>query len=269
MLPHYSRTKGLTNSPYHARNLDSAMTLRDKTALITAAGQGIGLATARRFRDEGARVIATDIDITPLAEEPGIEAHVLDVTDPAAIARLRDTLPRLDILFNCAGMVPAGSVLECERALWQRSFDLNVTSMFDMTRAFLPAMREAGGSIINMASLASSVKGVPNRCAYGASKAAVIGLTKSIAADYMGDGIRCNAICPGTVDSPSLHERIATQAAAEHRSEDDVMADFIARQPMGRLGNANEVAALAAWLASDESAFITGTAQLIDGGWAN
>ncbi len=161
------------------------MRLENKTALITAAGQGIGRATVARYRAEGARVIATDIDIAPLADEPGIEVHALDVTDPAAIAALRDALPDLDILFNCAGMVPAGTVLTCERELWQASFDLNVTSMFDMIRAFLPGMRKAGGSIINMSSLASSAKGVPNRCAYGASKAAVIGLTKSIAADYM------------------------------------------------------------------------------------
>lgn len=245
------------------------MKLKNKTALITAAGQGIGRATAVRFRDEGARVIATDITIAPLADEPGIEVHELDVTDPAAIDRLRDELPRLDVLFNCAGMVPAGALLDCDRESWQRCLDLNVTSMFDMTRAFLPGMREAGGSIINMASLASSIKGIPNRCAYGMSKAAVIGLTKSIAADYMADGVRCNAICPGTVASPSLHERIAAQAAEQGRSKDEVLDEFIARQPMGRLGDPNEIAALAAFLASDEAAFITGTAQLIDGGWAN
>ncbi|MGB7757287.1 MAG: SDR family oxidoreductase [Salinisphaera sp.] len=245
------------------------MRLENKTALITAAGQGIGRATVARFRAEGARVIATDIDIAPLADESGIEVHALDVTDPAAIAALRDALPDLDILFNCAGMVPAGTVLTCERELWQASFDLNVTSMFDMIRAFLPGMRKAGGSIVNMSSLASSAKGVPNRCAYGASKAAVIGLTKSIAADYMADGIRCNAICPGTVDSPSLRQRIAAQAAEQGRTEAEVLDDFIARQPMGRLGRPDEIAALATYLASDESAFITGTAQLIDGGWAN
>lgn len=245
------------------------MRLDNKTALITAAGQGIGRATVARFQAEGARVIATDIDTRSLVDEPGIEVHALDVTDPDAIERLRDQLPTLDVLFNCAGMVPSGTVLDCEHDVWQRSFDLNVTAMFDMVRAFLPGMRESGGSIINMSSVASSLKGVPNRCAYSASKAAVIGLTKSIAADYMGDGIRCNAICPGTVDSPSLRGRIATQAAEQNRSETEVLNDFIARQPMSRLGDPNEIAALAAFLASDESSFITGTAQLIDGGWAN
>lgn len=245
------------------------MKLHDKTALITAASQGIGRATVARFKAEGARVIATDIDIDPLCDEPGIELYQLDVTDPEAINRLKNELPRLDVLFNCAGMVAAGNVLDCERSVWQRSFELNVTAMFDMIRAFLPDMLEAGGSIINMASLASSTKGVPNRCAYGASKAAVIGLTKSIAADYIGLGIRCNAICPGTVDSPSLHGRIAAQAEREGTSEAAVFDAFVARQPMGRLGKTAEIAALATFLASDESAFITGTAQLIDGGWAN
>lgn len=245
------------------------MKLHNKTALITAASQGIGRATVARFRAEGARVIATDIDIAPLRDEPGIEVHQLDVTDPQAIDRLKQELPRLDVLFNCAGMVPAGDVLDCERAVWQRSFELNVTAMFDMVRAFLPDMLEVGGSIINMASLASSIKGVPNRCAYGASKAAVIGLTKSIAADYIGNDIRCNAICPGTVDSPSLRERIAAQAEREGTSQAAVFDAFVARQPMGRLGRADEIAALATFLASDDSAFITGTTQLIDGGWAN
>lgn len=245
------------------------MRLDNKTALVTAAGQGIGRAAAARFRAEGAHVIATDINIEPLVNESGIDLHRLDVTDPQAITRLRDELPAVDILFNCAGRVPSGDVLNCDRLDWQRSFELNVTSMFDMVQAFLPGMRDSGGSIINMASLASSVKGVPDRCAYGASKAAVIGLTKSIAADYMTEGIRCNAICPGTVDSPSLHERIAAQAAVQDRDEAAVLDEFVARQPMGRLGRPEEVAALAAFLASDEAAFITGTAQLIDGGWAN
>lgn len=242
--------------------------LENKTALITAAAQGIGRATVERFRAEGARVIATDIDIGPLAGETDIETYPLDVTDPEAITALALVLPPLDVLFNCAGMVPTGDILHCGRSTWQRTFDLNVTSMFDMIHAFIGYM-PPGSSIINMASLASSVKGVRERCAYGASKAAVIGLTKSVAADFMTAEIRCNAICPGTVDSPSLRERIAAQAAAEGRSEALVRNEFIARQPMARLGTPDEIAALAAFLASDESAFITGTAQLIDGGWAN
>ncbi|WP_018915631.1 SDR family oxidoreductase [Vreelandella zhanjiangensis] len=246
------------------------MRLKNKTALITAAANGIGRASVERFVAEGARVFATDIDISTLQDMPGVEAYRLDVTDSQAINELAATLPDLDILFNCAGMVPGGTVLECDEATWQRSMDLNVTSMFYTLQAFLPGMlSKGGGSIINMASLASSVKGVANRCAYGASKAAVIGLTKSVAADFMTQGVRCNAICPGTVESPSLKQRIAEQAGREGRSEADVLASFIARQPMGRLGRVEEVAALATFLASDESQFITGTAQLIDGGWAN
>lgn len=246
------------------------MRLNNKTALITAAANGIGRASVERFVAEGARVFATDIDIASLEEMPGVEAYRLDVTDSQAISDLAASLPALDILFNCAGMVPGGTVLECDEATWQRSMDLNVTSMFYTLQAFLPGMLlKGGGSIINMASLASSVKGVANRCAYGTSKAAVIGLTKSVAADFMTQGVRCNAICPGTVESPSLKQRIADQARREGRSESEVLASFIARQPMGRLGRVEEVAALAAFLASDESQFITGTAQLIDGGWAN
>lgn len=246
------------------------MRLKNKTALITAAGQGIGRATAERFLAEGARVIATDINIEPLQDLDGAEVYSLDVTDASAIQPLTESLPKLDILFNCAGMVPSGSILECDDTTWQRSLSLNVTSMFHMIQAFLPGMLEqGGGSILNMASLASSVKGVPNRFAYGTTKAAVVGLTKSIAADYMTQSIRCNAICPGTVESPSLHQRIAEQASRENRSEEEVMNAFISRQPMGRLGKAEEVAALATFLASDEAAFVTGTTQLIDGGWGN
>ena len=246
------------------------MRLKNKTALITAAANGIGRASVERFVAEGARVFATDIDIATLQDMPGVEAYRLDVTDSQAINDLAASLPALDILFNCAGVVAGGTVLECDEATWQRSMDLNVTSMFYTLQAFLPGMLlQGGGSIINMASLASSVKGVANRCAYGASKAAVIGLTKSVAADFMTQGVRCNAICPGTVESPSLKQRIAEQASKEGRSEAEVLASFIARQPMGRLGRVEEVAALAAFLASDESQFITGTAQLIDGGWAN
>lgn len=246
------------------------MRLKNKTALITAAGQGIGRATVERYLAEGARVIATDINIEPLKDLSGAEVYSLDVTDAEAIKNLAASVPRLDVLFNCAGMVPSGSILECDDATWERSFSLNVTSMFHMIQAFLPGMLEqGGGSILNMASLASSVKGVPNRFAYGTTKAAVVGLTKSIAADYMTQGIRCNAICPGTVESPSLHQRIAEQASRENRSEKEVMDAFISRQPMGRLGKAEEVAALATFLASDEAAFVTGTTQLIDGGWGN
>lgn len=246
------------------------MKLNNKTALITAAANGIGRASVERFVAEGARVFATDIDIATLKDIPGVEAYHLDVTDSQAINDLAASLPALDILFNCAGMVAGGTVLECDEATWQRSMDLNVTAMFYTLQAFLPGMLlKGGGSIINMASLASSVKGVANRCAYGTSKAAVIGLTKSVAADFMTQGVRCNAICPGTVESPSLKQRIAEQARREGRSESEVLASFIARQPMGRLGRVEEVATLAAFLASDESQFITGTAQLIDGGWAN
>ncbi|MGP9806666.1 SDR family oxidoreductase [Halomonas sp. AOP12-C2-37] len=246
------------------------MRLKNKTALITAAANGIGRASVERFVAEGARVFATDIDISSLENMPGVEAYRLDVTDSQAIHELASSLPALDILFNCAGMVAGGNILECDEASWQRSMDLNVTSMFHTLQAFLPGMlNNGGGSIINMASLASSIKGVPNRCAYGTSKAAVIGLTKSVAADFMTQGIRCNAICPGTVESPSLKQRIAEQARQEGRSDADVLEAFKARQPMGRLGRVEEVAALATFLACDESQFITGTTQLIDGGWAN
>ncbi|HET8790262.1 MAG TPA: SDR family oxidoreductase [Modicisalibacter sp.] len=246
------------------------MRLANKTALITAAGQGIGRATAERFVAEGARVIATDIDAGKLEGLRGAEAHVLNVTDAEAVQRLAAELPNLDILFNCAGMVPGGTILECSEQDWERAHALNATSMYRMIKAFLPGMlKNGGGSIINMSSLASSIKGIPNRFAYGTTKAAVIGLTKAVAADFMTQGIRCNAICPGTVESPSLHERIAEQARQQGRDTTDVFADFVARQPMGRLGRADEIAALAVHLASDESAFITGTAQLIDGGWAN
>ncbi|PAU79493.1 SDR family oxidoreductase [Halomonas salipaludis] len=245
--------------------------LNNKTALITAAGNGIGHAAARRFAAEGARVIATDIDADALATlhtTAGIETRRLDVTDSAQIATLVAELERIDVLFNCAGYVADGSLLECEESAWQRSFELNVTAMFHLTRAVLPGMIDAGGgSVINMASVASSLKGVPNRCAYGASKAAVIGLTKSIAADYVGHGIRCNAICPGTVESPSLRQRIRLQAERQGRDEASVFAEFEARQPLGRLGRAEEIAALACYLAADESGYTTGTTHTIDGGW--
>ncbi|MGM0701511.1 MAG: SDR family oxidoreductase [Pseudomonadota bacterium] len=247
------------------------MRLKDKTALITAAGQGIGRAAALRFAAEGARVIATDIDdekLQDLGDAKGIEIRRLDVLDAPAVEALAGELPPLDVLFNCAGFVAGGSLLTGSDADWELSLALNVTAMARLTRTLLPAMIEhGGGSIINMASVASSLKGVPNRCAYGTTKAAVIGLTKSIAADFIDRGIRCNAICPGTVDSPSLRQRIREQAHQQGRAEDEVRAEFLARQPLGRLGTPEEIAALATYLAADESAYTTGTAQVIDGGW--
>lgn len=245
------------------------MRLKAKKALITAAAQGIGRATVAAFAAEGAEVIATDIQAAALSTLQGVTTHVLDVTDPLAISALAEKIGRIDILFNCVGYVDSGSVLETSEKNWDFSWSLNVTSMFYMIRAFLPGMLAAGhGSIINMSSVASSLKGVPNRCAYGTTKAAVIGLTKSIAADYVSQGIRCNAICPGTVQSPSLDQRILAQAAIQKRAEAEVRAEFIARQPMGRVATAAEIAALAVYLASDESTFTTGTAQIIDGGWS-
>ena len=248
--------------------------LNGKIALITAAAQGIGRASVEAFVREGATVIATDINADLLADSfaqlSGCTTRRLDVTDSAAVKALAQEIGTIDVLFNCAGYVHSGSILDCDEAAWDFSFDLNVTSMYRTIRAFLPGMLERnGGSIINMASAASSVKGVPNRFAYGASKAAVIGLTKALAADYVAQGIRCNAICPGTVESPSLRERIANQAKQNHASEEDVRRAFVARQPLGRVGKPEEIAALAVYLASDESAFTTGTSQLIAGGWSN
>lgn len=241
-----------------------------KVALVTAAGNGIGRATALRFQQEGARVIATDINESALQGLPGCQVLRLDVTDSDAINVLVGEIGGIDVLFNCAGFVDSGSILECSRKAWNFSFELNVSSMYEMCKAVLPGMLEQGrGSIINMSSVASSVKGVPNRFAYGATKAAVIGLTKAIAADFVGSGVRCNAICPGTVDSPSLEERIKAQAKEQNLSADQVRDAFVARQPMGRIGSPTEIAALATYLASDEAAFTTGTAQVIDGGWSN
>ncbi|MCP3727639.1 SDR family oxidoreductase [Paraburkholderia sp. CNPSo 3272] len=243
--------------------------LAGKTALITAAGQGIGYAAAELFAREGARVIATDLRIDALAALP-VEARKLDVLDGAAITSLAQELGAIDVLFNCAGFVHAGSILEASEEDWDFAFDLNAKAMYRTIRAFLPGMlAKGGGSIINMSSAASSVKGVPNRFVYGASKAAVIGLTKAVAADFVTRGIRCNAICPGTVSSPSLEERIAAQAAAQGTSVDAARAAFVARQPMGRVGKPEEIAALALYLASDESGFTTGQAHVIDGGWSN
>lgn len=244
--------------------------LKGKTALVTAAGQGIGLATALAFAGEGARVIATDINLPQGDGLRGCQLRHLDVTDAAAIAALAAEVGTVDILFNCAGFVHSGTILECDERAWDFSFDLNARAMYRMMRAFLPGMlAQRAGSIINMASVASSVKGAPNRFVYGASKAAVIGMSKAVAADFVTQGVRCNAICPGTVESPSLTQRIAAQAQASGQSVADVSAAFAARQPMGRVGRAAEIAALAVYLASDESAFTTGIAHVIDGGWSN
>ncbi|MCV6587021.1 MAG: SDR family oxidoreductase [Marinibacterium sp.] len=241
--------------------------LAGKTALVTAAAQGIGRASVERLAAEGAQVIACDINETALAELApldGVTTRVLDVTDGDAVAAAVADLPTLDVLFNCAGYVAAGSILDCDERDWDFSFDLNVKAMYRLTKLVLPGMLDnGGGSIINMSSVASSMKGVPNRFVYCASKAAVIGMTKAIATDFITSGIRCNAICPGTVDSPSLHDRL--RATGDY---DQAMKDFIARQPMGRIGRADEIATLAAYLASDDSAFTTGQTFAIDGGWS-
>jgi len=243
------------------------MNLANKRVLITAAAQGIGRASVLAFQAAGAHVIATDLQIEALQDIPGIKALKLDVTNPSAIDAIRQEVGTLDVLFNCAGYVHSGALLDCDEQAWQFSFDLNVTAMYRMIRAFLPGMLAAGGgSIVNMASVASSVKGVPNRFAYTASKAAVIGLTKSVATDYVSKGIRCNAICPGTVDSPSLRQRIAEQAREQGRTEAEVYQAFVDRQPMGRIGTPEEIARLALYLASDASAYTTGGVHVIDGG---
>jgi 2-keto-3-deoxy-L-fuconate dehydrogenase len=244
--------------------------LKGKTAVVTAAGQGIGRATAQAFAREGARVVATDINPGQLATLEGCDVRVLDATDAAAIEALAREIGSADILFNCAGFVHAGTILACGEEDWDFSFELNVRSMYRMIRAFLPAMLAQGsGSIINMASIASSVRAVPNRFVYSTTKAAVIGLTKSVAADFVTSGVRCNAICPGTIESPSLRQRIEAQARDSGQAVDDVTRAFAARQPMGRVGRPDEIAALAVYLASDDSAFTTGAVHVIDGGWSN
>jgi 2-keto-3-deoxy-L-fuconate dehydrogenase len=242
--------------------------LAGKVAVLTAAAAGIGRATAQAFAREGARVIATDIDVDGLA---GLDAdkRKLDVRSTEAVAALARDIGAIDILFNCAGFVHHGTVLDCSDADWDFSFDLNVKSMHRTIRAFLPGMIEKGqGAIVNIASGASSVRGIPNRHVYGASKAAVIGLTKAVAADFIRKGVRCNAICPGTIESPSLDGRIAALSRSSGQPIEKVRQAFVDRQPMGRLGRPEEVAALAVYLASDESAFATGQIYLIDGGFA-
>ncbi|WP_136660509.1 SDR family oxidoreductase [Nitratireductor sp. XY-223] len=241
--------------------------LDGKTALVTAAGQGIGRASALAMQTEGARVFATDINEEALSalKAEGLEAFRLDVRDPQSINQAAEKTGPPDVLFNCAGYVANGTILDCDEDDWDFSFDLNVKAMYRMIRRFLPDMLEnGGGSIINMSSVASSVIAAPNRFVYGASKAAVIGLTKSVAADFIGSNIRCNAICPGTVESPSLEQRLRDTG-----DYDKARSDFVARQPMGRIGLAEEIAALAVYLASDESAYTSGVAHVIDGGWAN
>jgi 2-keto-3-deoxy-L-fuconate dehydrogenase len=242
--------------------------LMGKTAFVTAAGQGIGRATAQAFAAAGAKVVATDVDTAKLAglESDLIRTAGLDVLDAAAIARAAQAAGAIDILFNCAGVVHQGTLLEASEADWSFAFDLNCRSMFRTMQAFLPGMLARGhGAIINMASVASSLKGVPNRFIYSASKAAVIGMTRSVATDFVTKGIRCNCLCPGTVETPSLGERIAANATAAG-SVNAARAAFVARQPMGRLGTPQEIAALAVYLSSDDAQFITGQAIVIDGG---
>jgi len=240
------------------------MRLKDKVCVVTAAGQGIGAATARAFAREGATVWATDVDPAKLQGLEGATLGKLDVLDKAAIAALAQEAGPVDVLFNCAGHVHHGSVLDASDEQWRFAFDLNVRSMFWTIQAFLPGLlQKGGGSIINMSSAASSVKGAALRCIYGTTKAAVIGLTKSVAVDYVAKNIRCNAICPGTVQTPSLDQRIAALGGGPEARQ-----FFLQRQPTGRFGSAEEIAALAVYLASDESAFTTGTVSVIDGGWS-
>ena len=241
--------------------------LNGKRALVTAAGQGIGRASALAMAREGAEVIAIDVNENALTElaASGLQTRLLDVRNPASIAEAVEAVGKLNVLFNCAGFVAAGSILDCDEEQWAFSLDLNMTAMYRMCRAFLPGMiAGGGGAIINMASVAGSVIAAPNRFVYGATKAGVIGLTKAIAADFIAKGIRCNAICPGTVESPSLEDRL--RATGDYEA---ARKAFVARQPIGRIGKAEEIAALVVYLASDESSYTTGVAHVIDGGWSN
>jgi 2-keto-3-deoxy-L-fuconate dehydrogenase len=243
--------------------------LQGKLALVTAAGQGIGRAIAEAFIAQGAQVIATDVDAGKLAGLRTLGSRKLDVRSTPDIEALANEIGALDILVNCAGYVHQGTVLDCSEQTWDFSFDLNVKSIHRMLRAFLPGMVQKGaGSIVNISSAVSSIRGVPNRYVYGATKAAIIGLTKQVAADFIRKGIRVNAICPGTIESPSLHERIEELSKATGKPVAPVAEDFVGRQPMGRLGKPEEVAALAVFLASDESSYITGQPHLVDGGMA-
>jgi 2-keto-3-deoxy-L-fuconate dehydrogenase len=253
------------NAPQAPQHMGEVMShgLEGKKVVITAAGQGIGRASAERFISLGAQVYATDINQATLSTLEGAEKHVLDVLNGDAVRAFAADVGPIDVLFNCAGFVHAGTILECEEKDWDFSFNLNAKAMYTTCRTFLPGMLAKGkGSIVNMASVASSVKGVPNRFAYSASKAAVIGLTKSIASDFVAKGIRANAICPGTVDSPSLHDRL--RATGDYEK---ALKDFIGRQPMGRIATPEEIAALVTYLAGDEAGFTTGQIHVVDGGW--
>ncbi len=241
--------------------------LAGKTCVVTAAGQGIGRASALAMQREGGRVIATDINSRTLGELAalGLETQLLNVRDAAAVAEFAAGLPETDVLFNCAGFVANGTLLECSEEDWAFSLDLNITAMFRMCKAFVPGMvAKGGGAIVNMASAVGSIIAAPNRFVYGVTKAGVIGLTKAVAADFVSKGIRCNAVCPGTVESPSLDERL--RATGDY---DAARKAFVARQPMGRMATAEEIAQLVVYLASDESSFTTGHAHVIDGGWSN
>ncbi len=242
--------------------------LKGKTAVVTAAGQGIGRAIAEAFVAEGATVYATDLDVSKLEGIPKAKKRKLDVLSTRAVDAFAAKIGAIDILVNAAGYVHHGTVLECDDRAWDFSFDLNVKSMHRMIKAFLPGMLIKGGSIVNIASGAGSVRGIPNRYAYGATKAAVIGLTKAVAADFIKKGIRANAICPGTIQSPSLDERIAALAESSGQTLQQARQAFIDRQPMGRLGTAEEIAMLAVYLASDEASYTTGQIHLADGGFA-